>query len=139
MQHTKSLGLKKKVFMRIALSVVIIALIATSVILFLKYDDLKRNPNQAVQAETSSLTTKVAKLMALPANETPTMATVEDINKLKNQPFFSEAKNGDKLLIYTTAKKAIIYRESDNRIINVGPIAINSDGTTDAKNSDKKD
>lgn len=76
--------------------------------------------------EANALKAKVAVLMQLP-NEKPTIATVKDITKLKDQAFFKDAKNGDKVLIFTAARKAVIYRESTNKIINSGPIAVTSD------------
>lgn len=66
--------------------------------------------------------------LTLPSDEQPTVATVSDPNKLKDQPFFAGAEKDDKLLIYTNSKKAIIYRPSTNKIINVGPIAISDSG-----------
>lgn len=57
--------------------------------------------------------------MELPAGEQPTLATVADQEKLKGQDFFSHAQNGDKLLIYPKAKKAILYRPSTGKIIEV--------------------
>lgn len=84
----------------------------------------------AAQAETDALVSSVGKLIALPNDEKPTVATVTDIEKVKDQPFFKNAKNGDKVLIYTKAQKAIIYRESENRIIEVGAVNINNQPTT---------
>lgn len=78
-----------------------------------------------VQAETDALIAEVGKLIALPSDEKPTVATVTDASKVKDQPFFANAKNGDKVLIYTTANKAILYRPSENRIIEVGAVNIN--------------
>jgi hypothetical protein len=79
-----------------------------------------------VQAETDALIADVGKLIALPTDEKPTVATITDVDKLKDQPFFKNAKNGDKVLIYTTANKAILYRPSENRIIEVGSVNIGS-------------
>ena len=80
---------------------------------------------------------KVAKLISVPADETPTLATVTDKAKLKDQPFFKDAQNGDQILIFPQAKKAIIYREDENRLINVGPIAITSDSANKPKEEAK--
>lgn len=78
-----------------------------------------------VQAETDALVTEIGKLIALPSDEKPTVASITDIDKLKDQAFFKNAKNGDKVLIYTNAKKAILYRPEEKRIIDVGAVNIN--------------
>jgi len=83
---------------------------------------------QVSQNEAKALKQKVGQLIQLPS-ENPTVATISDVTKLKDQPFFDGAKNGDKVLIFTEARKAIIYRESENKIINSGPIAVTSDQT----------
>lgn len=74
--------------------------------------------------ETNKLIADVGKLLVLPEGETPTIATVSDLEKLKSQPFFINAKNGDKVLIYTNAKKAILYDPVAHKIIEVAPINI---------------
>jgi hypothetical protein len=91
------------------------------------------NPTAFAAEETKKLVALVAKLMTLPSDETPTVATVNDREKLKNQPFFAHAENGDKVLIYTTAKKAILYRPSINKIIDVAPVNIGASATESAK------
>jgi hypothetical protein len=77
------------------------------------------------QAEANAIVAKVSKLMVLPTDETPTIATVTDVNAVKEQPFFAQAQNGDKVLIYQKAGKAILYRESENKIIEVGAVNFN--------------
>ena len=54
--------------------------------------------------------------------EEPTMATLLDIEELKkeNPEFYENAKEGDFLVIYS--EKAIIFRETENKIINVAPV-----------------
>ena len=77
------------------------------------------------QAEANAIIAKVSKLMELPTDESPTIATVTDISVVKDQPFFSKAQNDDKVLIYQKAGKAILYRESENKIIEVGAVNFN--------------
>jgi hypothetical protein len=67
---------------------------------------------------------QVSRLITLPEGEKPTVATVSDIGKLKGQAFFTNAQNGDRVLIFTNAKKAILYRPATDKIIEVGPITI---------------
>lgn len=88
---------------------------------------LKSNPQAVAQSETKNLVAKVSTLVELP-NEQPTVATVTDVSKLKSQPFFSKAQNGDKVLIYTKAKKAYLYSVSLNKILEIAPVNI---GTND--------
>ena len=85
---------------------------------------LLKSPQQVSLEQTKSVVDKVGKLIALPNDETPSLATVQDKSKLKDQPFFKNAVNGDKLLLFIKAKKAILYRESNNKIIEVAPINI---------------
>jgi hypothetical protein len=73
----------------------------------------------AIQKETKELTDRIGRFMELPAGEQPTLATVTDQDKLKGQNFFAHAQNGDKLLVWPEAKKAILYRPSTGKIIEV--------------------
>lgn len=82
------------------------------------------NPKTAGQTETGQLVSKVGKLVNLPSGETPTVATVNDATKLKTQPFFADAKNGDKVLIYNNSSKAILYRPSTDKIIQFSNLRI---------------
>jgi hypothetical protein len=97
-----------------------------------QYDDLKKNPNKVVQDETKALLANIGKLIVLPEGEQPTIATVTDPEKLKEQAFFNNAQTGDKVLIYTNARKAILYSPTQNKIIEVAPVNI---GNTAAANN----
>lgn len=81
---------------------------------------------KAAQEEVRKLVAEVGKLIELPTGEDPTMATVNDISKLQDQPFFAKAKNGDKVLIYAQAKKAILYDPTSKKILDVAPVNIGS-------------
>lgn len=78
-------------------------------------------------AEINSLTKELGKVMDLPADETPTLATVTDKEKLAAQPFFKNAENNDKVLIYVKTGKAILYRPSTHKIIDVSTVNIASE------------
>jgi predicted PurR-regulated permease PerM len=114
---------------------VIFALATVTVLLYKQVQDLRNNPDQAVVEKSNQLKDQVAKIMHLP-DETPTIAEIktEDLDKLKTQAFFRDIKNGDKILIFSKAQKAVIYREEENRIINSGPIVINANNPTEGQN-----
>jgi hypothetical protein len=82
----------------------------------------------------------VSQLYAVPGDEQPTVAQVQDKEKLKDQSFFSKAENGDYILIYTNNKLALLYREKEDKLINVGPVSIsdqNSAATGDNSGTTK--
>ncbi|MFZ2048746.1 MAG: hypothetical protein WAV25_00350 [Minisyncoccia bacterium] len=49
----------------------------------------------------------------LPTDEQPTIVTVSNLEPLQSQPIFKNARVGDTLLIYTKARRAILYRPSE--------------------------
>lgn len=65
---------------------------------------------------------RVGKLVELPQGETPTVATISDLSKIKDEPFFQGAAVGDKVVIYKEAKIAILYRPSTNKVIRDAPL-----------------
>lgn len=118
---------KPKKWLKWLLLLLVIA--AIGVFGYLYYDarqEIQRlsDPQAAAEEETKRLTEKVGELIELPADETPTIATVIDKERLNDQPFFARAENQDRVLIYTQARKAILYRPSTNKIIEVAPINI---------------
>lgn len=82
--------------------------------------------------EKKTLIEKVGKLIALPNDEDPQVATVTDLERLKNQPFFARAKVGDRVLLYTKNKKAYLYDPVANKILEVGPLIVPTDATGSA-------
>jgi len=90
------------------------------------YSQLHQNGanSQASQEEVKSLIAQVSQLIVLPTDETPTIATVSDPERLKDQPFFAKAQKGDKVLIYSGAGKAFLYRPSTKKLVDVAPINI---------------
>lgn len=72
---------------------------------------------------------KVGKLIVLPKDEIPVTATITDANALiQKEPFYNGSENGDIVLMYQKALKAIIYSPSRNIIVNVGPVYMPQEG-----------
>lgn len=104
----------------------IAALAVTAVLVYqntvLRKQLAANNSPAQLEQESQKLVDSVAKLLILPKDEEPTIATVKDLDKLKGQQFFTRAQLGDKVLIYSKAKKVILYRPSANQIIEVAPL-----------------
>lgn len=91
---------------------------------------LTQDPVQVNAQEVSDISAKLSRLMVLPTDETPTLATVSDPEKLKNQAFFANAKTGFKVLVYAKAQKAILFDPYTNKIVEVAPINSNTQATS---------
>lgn len=105
---------------------ILIAIGASGVSIYFnnRYHQAIQDPQTTAKAEADKLIAQISKIILLPSEETPTIATVSDPDKLKNQPFFNDTQKGDKVLIYTNARKAFIYRPGSNKIINIAPLTI---------------
>jgi hypothetical protein len=109
--------------------------ISASVYLYRQWNSTKKllnNPTEATKVEVKDLVSRISKLMILP-NEEPQLATVWEQEKLKDQQFFSNAKNGDKILIFVKAQKAVLFRPTNNIIVEVAPLVPQNDATGSAQ------
>jgi hypothetical protein len=81
---------------------------------------ITRSKNKANEA--NKVIAQVEKILLLPEDSDPTVIEVSDVPRLKkaNPDFYQDVAKGDYLLMYTG--KAVIYRQSNNQIINVAPI-----------------
>lgn len=132
----KIFSLPKKFLTPIGIILIIAAASIPSYYFYNQYQksqELLKNPTEAAKEEVRALVAKVGSLLELPQGEEPTVATVSDKEKLKDQAFFAKAENGDKVLIYTNAKKAILYRPSTNKVIDVAPVNIGSSSVNQAQ------
>ncbi len=83
---------------------------------------------EAYQKEVDEVVKQVSKFIILPEGE-PNLATIQDAKALAiERPFFKDAEDGDKLLIYKD--KAIIFSPTKNILINVGPVYMQDSQTT---------
>jgi hypothetical protein len=113
---------------------VLVVALATSAYFYFQLRKLNTNPQAEAKKEAALVIAAVGKIMILPPNEIPTIATVSDPNALKDQAFFNNAQKGDKVLIYSQSKKAILYSPSMNKIIDVAPLNIGAQGSATISN-----
>lgn len=121
----------------IIIAVLVIILVGAAGTAYYFYNEYQKtqealdNPEKTAIEETQRLIDQMSDQIALPeadiANGEPTLATVQDKEKLKDQEFFANAENGDKVLIYAKAKKAFLYRPTTDKVINVAPVTIGED------------
>ena len=130
---------KRRVFWVVLISLVLLVTSLTALKFVKRYNqaqnELKRlsNPDQAAKDQQAQLIDDIGKLVELPKDETPTIATVTDAEKLKTQPFFQEAQDGDKVVIYSQSKRAILYRPSTKKVIEVSRVNL-GEGSTEGTN-----
>lgn len=86
---------------------------------------------QGVQVEETSkgqeaadqIIQDIRKLIDIPEDEKPTVATIIDIKMLQAQnPFYAKAQNGDHLIL--TPTRAILYSSQTKKIIDVVPVLL---------------
>lgn len=101
-------------------------------IAFLTVSYVRRNPEPfglmkgpaLMKNEEKELVAEISKSLTLPEDEEPTVATVTDPEKLTDQFFFKDVEKGDRLLIYQNARKVILYRPSEKRVVEVGVVSV---------------
>lgn len=110
---------------RVVLTLSVALVVATGLAFYFWYQNgdgvVDQLSNQS-QDEVQKLVAEISQFLILPTDEEPTVATVSDVEALKGQPFFAKAQKGDKVLIYTKAKKAILYNPATHKIVEVAPI-----------------
>lgn len=114
---------KKGKLMYILAGLIVLALVAIGYF-FMEYQKLTADPNVVNQQKIEAVVAKVEKLIDLPTDELPTLATVTDTQQLAEQPFFANAQVGDQVLLYTKAQKAYLYSPSKNVIVEVASLNI---------------
>ncbi|NVN97391.1 hypothetical protein HXX01_04155 [Candidatus Nomurabacteria bacterium] len=111
--------MSKPKMINIAISLVALIAVLGGVYFYYQLKVLKSDPQTIAKKETTDLVSKVSRLYLLPTDEEPTIATVSDPTILKSQAFLNGAIKGDKVLIYIKTGKAILYRPSIDKIIEI--------------------
>lgn len=117
---------------------IIVSVIALISIVFNIYQyrqiNLLEDPRAFSEQQLARYIRDIGRVIALPIDETPTLATVSDPEELKSQPFFANAEVGDIVLVYERAKKAVLWRPSEKKLIEVSSvIAPTGNSTVPAK------
>ena len=120
---------KKSISPLVVLVLIVLTVVSASLAMYYRQKAVYASKSvsgdpEALQREVNALLEKVGKLIVLPATEKPVIATVTEPEKLSGQPFFANAKLGDKVFIYTESRKAILYSPTLNKIIEVAPLSI---------------
>lgn len=91
---------------------------------------------EILEQEEDKLIAEVESIIELPQDEEPTVATVTDPAQLEGQNFFKNAQVGDRILVYNGARKAVLYRPSERRVVEVGNVNI-ADGGDNPSNEEQ--
>ena len=121
---------EEKGISKIAIAAIVVAVAAVIFAgwLLMQNQQLQKKETATTSTKSDITNEEVAKKVSAvydAPKETPSVAKVADKSKLPNEPFFQNAKQGDYVLIYPTAKIALIYRLSENKVVNIGPISTN--------------
>jgi hypothetical protein len=119
---------RKKLMLIMGGAIVVLLVIVSALgwkVLHSKTDSATEN-----KATSKRVVQEVGDIYMLPAGEEPTVALIQDKTKLGNQQFFKDTVNGDYLLVYSKAKIALVYRESNHKLVNVGPVNFNDAGSS---------
>jgi hypothetical protein len=116
----------------ILLFLVVLGLIAGGLFLLNDRNKLKKEVNKLASQsqvnapdEAAQLNGEVHKLVELSTTEVPSVATVADADKLRQQSTgFENAQKGDKLLIYTQLKEIVVYRPSTKKVVSIVQISL---------------
>jgi hypothetical protein len=127
-EKSKKVNIKKpsKTVLIIGLAVLFVLALASSIYFYNQYKTVKNDPTAAIKAknlkETEQVLAEVKGIILIESSDAPTIARVEDPVALQknNATFYKNVQKGDYLVLYKD--RAIIYRESNNQIINVAPI-----------------
>lgn len=118
--------MKKKLLPIIIVVLAVLAIVGLggTAVLYLKYRALGKE-KLAASKDIKDFTNTVGNVLLLPSDEEPVVATVSDKTKLGQQLFFKSAENGDKVFFYTRAGKAILFRPSLKKVIEIASIQTN--------------
>lgn len=93
---------------------------------YVQYHNVTRNPAADAQKNTDKVVAEISRLMIITDPTGAVLATITDKSKLAGQKFFDVSQNGDDLVLFPAMSKAVLYRPSVDKIIDVGPFTPNA-------------
>ena len=83
--------------------------------------------------QVEQLVAKAGKHVILP-EEQPVVVNIENARAMaQEEPFYKDARDNDKVLVFAKEKKALIYRPDEDIIVNMGPVYVEGDGRAQEK------
>lgn len=131
--------MKKRKVVNIIILIVLFVPLGLSVCFYYQLHTIKKISSSEPNKEVKDIIAKVSNIYLIPSTEEPTVATVSDPSILKDQSFFTQAEKGDKVLIFTKAGKAVLYRPSLNKIVEITSIKNNSNNNENVLPAKEKD
>jgi cytoskeletal protein RodZ len=128
-ENSKPKQTKRRISSKLLWAVVVFVLIGSvgsAGYFYNKYQDARSNPNELISQrnteEANRIVDKLKKLIVINESEPPTVARVEDPERLKTseKDFYKDVQQGDYIVIFPA--RAILYRESTNQIVSTAPI-----------------
>lgn len=123
--------------MKVLVAIVVVALVALVVALDMRrraaeesltqltvrLDQLTGGNRQQNRETAKRIIDKVSRHIVLPTDVEPTVATIADVETLRQRnAFYSKAENGDHLIV--TPDRAILYDPDKDIILDVAPVQI---------------
>ena len=105
-------------------SVLLVVALGLTIFFYHKVQVSQAGQNTADQKKITDLVTKVNKIIDLPQGESPSVAEITDLAPLAGNPFFTNAKVGDEVLLYPSARKVYLYNPDQNIIVEVAYLNI---------------
>lgn len=122
-----------KLITRQNLTYILVAILTITTVWFaLKYKEATNETvnEKASEVEAQETLDELGQHILITEKDKPSIVTIVDVDKLKaeNEVFYANAQNGDQLIIFPG--RAILFRRSDDIIINIAPI-INTNSQLD--------
>lgn len=121
---SKQIPRRFKYILITSISLVILMILVVSIFISSNGANETIEISENIGLSNQELIRTVGDIFLLP-DETPTIATVTDKNLLSEQAFFTEAIDGDKVLIFVESEIAILFRPDIGKIVNVSNVQLN--------------